>query len=33
MDMNDFDDAVNAQMDAFKKSMPKGAKSNLFNAR
>lgn len=30
MDMNDFDDAVNAQMDAFKKSMPKGAKSNLF---
>lgn len=30
MDMNDFDEAVNAQMDALKKDMSKGTKSNLF---
>lgn len=30
MNMNDFDEAVNAQMDALKKDMSKGAKSNLF---
>lgn len=30
MDIDDFNEAVNAQMDAFKKNLPKGPKSNLF---